>query len=206
LAKIPGADGDLFGRRRCEFGGTIAAKEFPRGVARFCNSVGDQRELIRQSEPEARFCVCGRFCDTKREAVLTGYFRAVDVGRDVARIGDGQRVVRVRTEDEAGRETSIAAADHASIHCDECFRGTLGGESQRTHGSDEKRYGHGGWQAFAADVTDDDKDRASIAPSFDWNDLKKVATNLTEGLVDAADREAGDIRVPCGPSCGLCGP
>src|ERR1700723_2959407 len=33
-----------------------------------------------------------------------------------------------------------------------------------------------------------------MAPAFDRNDLEEVATDLAEGVVNAPDREAGNIR------------
>ena len=54
--------------------------------------------------------------EAQGKAIVNGEFFPVEVGGDVAGIGDSQRAVRVGAKDKASGEATSAAGEHALVH------------------------------------------------------------------------------------------
>ena len=106
----------------------------------------------------------------------------------MAGVGDGEccRPLSARSTRQVVKPPS-APGQHALIHGGEDFAGTLRVVRQGAHRADQQGDGHGGGQAFAADVAT----MTSSTPPRAWEELEKIAAHLAGRLVERSQNEAG---------------
>ena len=122
--------------------------------------------------------------------MLARELRAVEVRCDVARIGESASSSGLHAEDETGGEAAVGTVDHLKIGGGEYCCRIEEEAGQGTQCADKERDLHCSGKTFAAHVADRDK---GGVPS-EWNDLKEIAADFTEGLIGGSDFEAGNER------------
>ncbi len=100
---------DRFGgmvRDRC---GAHEAKEFAVGTLGLDNAVGDESKQTPRPEVEDGFRIraCGN--QPQRKAAIAGQLPSVELGSDVAGIGQRQRAIDIGAQGETGRESAAAS-------------------------------------------------------------------------------------------------
>lgn len=173
------------------FGGdglcAVEAEELAALVAGFYYSVCVEREAATGVEREGCCGVVAVVGDAQRKRAGELDFFAVEIGRQMAGVGQGDLAFVRDVCDQGGGEASVGSADEALVQCaqDAGRGGDVFGDGAQ--GADEHGDEHGGGKAFASYVAYDGEDAAVAVRE----DLEEVATDLLCGFIDRIDAEAG---------------
>ena len=124
----------------------------------------------------------------QRQGALHGYRLAIEIGREMAGIGEGDGAI-VRDFERETCGLGVAAAEQALVeHMQNRFRigAGIGGGAD---GTDQQGDEHSSLEAFAGYIARDDEEAAI---GFVGNDLEEVAADFLRGVVNGFDFEAGN--------------
>jgi len=162
----------------------VEAEEFALRVLGLDNSVGVEGEAAAGGEIEAGDGVAGVGLDAEGQCAGELDFIAVEVGREMAGVGDGDKAVGGDAGDESGGEAAAAAADEALVEIGKQFGRGFGVFGNATDGADENGDEHGSGETFAGDIAQDEEHAAIVVGKY----LEEVAADLLGGLIDGIDR------------------
>ena len=168
---------DLCGGTAADRAGTFEPEELASRVARFENAIGEESETVLGLKVEDGLGVLCATGDPEWEAGFHGDLGAVPVGGEMAGIGEGEFPVGIYAYTEAGHEAAFLGFQQLLVQGGEESdrRETLLAEG--ADGADSESSGHGSFEAFAADVADDNEGRAVGLRE----DLVEVAADLVCG-------------------------
>jgi hypothetical protein len=148
---------------------------------------------VRRSLPcssNVGFGVLGCRGQAQRESIFGRHFTSCKIGRKVACVRDGEGSVGIDSQRKASGKSSLAAAQHAFIHCCKHLARAFSVVGKRSHGPHQKRNRHGGRHALSAHVANHRQQPAA----FCRQNLEEVAADFPRRYVAAFDGEAGNRR------------
>jgi len=113
---------------------------------------------------------------------------SVEEGGGVAGVRESAATVGVEVEDEAGGESALEAVVEAAVEAREDEGGRVTEIRKGADGADDEGDGHGGAEAFAADVAESD----DVGAVGQGDDLEEVAADFLGGAVGAGEGVAGE--------------
>jgi hypothetical protein len=171
--------------------GSVEAEELATFVSGFYDSVRYEGEAVVWIELECGFGVIDIRGDAKRQAGFNIQLLPIAVGREVSGVGEGHVAGGGDKRGCAGNEACYLAVENA-VEVSEDF----GGFSHRAAAqrADDGADGHGSFEALAADVSDNNEQRAIVG----GHDLEEVTAYFTGGKIDAFDGKTGGDGRLCG--------
>src|SRR6266568_2393737 len=182
---------DAVGGLRADIAGAIEAVELARGVRRFYYTIGKQSQRFAGRKCELSLGVFNVGGDSEGKAGVGGNFFTAPIRRKVAGVGHGDGAVGGDSCAETSDEAAVLCIENLLVEARKQRCGTEIFGSQRSQRADGESPGHGGFQALAADVADDDECRAIRL----FEDLVEIAANLLCGEIGglhAISREFGE--------------
>ena len=184
LAELLCGFGDGAGGLGADGLGSAEAEELATFVSCFYDSVRYEGEGVVWIELECGFGVTDIRRDAERQAGFNIQFLPIVVGREVSGVGERHVAVGGDKRGGAGDEACYLAVENA-VEMSEDF----GGFSHRAAAqrADDGADGHCSLEALAADVSDDNEQRAIVC----GHDLEEVTAYFTGGKIDALDGKTG---------------
>ena len=168
----------------------VEAEQLSGGLTGFDHSVGHEQDAVAGVQIEPHFVVADLGQNAQRQGAGDANLLAVEVGRQVAGVGQHQFAVGAEPGRLAGGE-ALAAGEHAVERFEDSGRAALRGTA---HGAHKHGDVHGGFEALAGHVAEDDQQ----ATVFGGLDVEEVAAHFVGGIVDGIDFKARGLELLVG--------
>src|SRR6266568_1382317 len=149
--------GDAAGGLRADIAGAIKAVELASVVRCFYYAIGKQGQRFARCKCELSLRVLNAGGDSEGKAGVGGNLFTAAIRRKVAGVGHGDGAVGGDSRAEAGDEAAILRIENLLVEPRKQRCGTEIFGSQSSERANGESPGHGGFQALAANIADNDE-------------------------------------------------